>query len=79
MVLTQCDCRARTSDRRNHDTKNGGHVCSECQSGSKQARVNGDSHFRSDTDVQIVRYITLSMFPSGKANDGHVVLDLLSN
>ena len=42
-------------------------------------RVNGDSHFRSDTDVQIVRYIPLSLFPSGKANDGHVVLDLLSN
>ena len=57
----------------------GGHVCSECQSGSQQARVNGDSHFRSDTDVQIVRYIPLSLFPSGKANDGHVVLDLLSN
>ena len=30
----------------------------------------------SDTDVQIVRYIPLSLFPSGKANDGHVVLDL---
>ena len=26
----------------------------------------------SDTDVQIVRYIPLSLFPSGKANDGHV-------
>ena len=51
----------------------------DCQSGSQQARVNGDSHFRSDTDVQIVRYIPLSLFPSGKANDGHVVLDLLSN
>ena len=41
--------------------------------------VNGDSHFRSDTDVQIVRYNPVSLFPSGKANDGHVVLDLLSN
>ena len=29
--------------------------------------------------MQIVRYITLSSFPSGKANDGRVVLDLISN
>ena len=57
MVLTQCDSRAvlgmskvvrnakqaRTNDRRNHDSHNGSHVCSECQSGSKQARVNGKS------------------------------------
>ena len=39
----------------------------------------GDSHVRSDTDVQIVRYIPLSLFPPGKANVGHVVLDVLSN
>ena len=62
--------------------------CSECQSGSKQARVNGQSDhdnviFRSDTDVQIVRYIPLSLFPSSKANDWrsgqYVVLDIISN
>ena len=58
MVLTQCDfsCSAlnvkvvrnskqtRTNDRRNRDSHNGSHVCSECQSGSKQARVNGRSN-----------------------------------
>ena len=38
--------------------------------------VNGESHFRRDTNVQIVRYIPLILFPSGKANDGHVVGEL---
>ena len=31
------------NDRRNHDSHNGSHVCSECQSCSKQARVNGNT------------------------------------
>ena len=35
---------ARTSGRRNNDPHCGGHVCSECQSGSKQVRVNGKSN-----------------------------------
>ena len=34
---------ARTNDMSNCDPHNGGHVCSECQSGSKQARVNCES------------------------------------
>ena len=68
--------RAQADGRRRQDHQL---LCSDCQSGSKQARVNDNCHFRSDTDVEIVRYITLSLFPSGKANDGHVILDLLSN
>ena len=35
---------ARRNDRRSHDSHNGSHVCSESQSGSKQARVNGRSN-----------------------------------
>ena len=31
---------------------NGGHVCSESQSGSKQARVNGESNHDSVISVQ---------------------------
>ena len=34
----------RTHGRSNYDSHNGSHVCSECQSGSKQARVNGRSN-----------------------------------
>ena len=32
-----------TNDRRNHDSHNGSHVCSECQKCAKQVRVNGKS------------------------------------
>ena len=43
---------ARTNDRRNHDSHNGGHVCSECQSGSKQAWVNSRSNHDNVISVQ---------------------------
>ena len=64
--------------------------CSECQSGER-FKTNADKwqewprqcDFRSDTDVQIVRYVPPSLFPLGTANDWrnrqHVVLDLFSN
>ena len=34
----------QTHGRSNYDSHNGSHVCSECQSGSKPARVNGRSN-----------------------------------
>ena len=43
---------ARVNDRRNHDSHNGSHVCSDCQSGVKQARVNGESGHDSVISVQ---------------------------
>ena len=66
---------ARTNDRRNHDSHNGSHVCSECPSGSKQVRVSGKSNHDDVISVQCSECLSSSKQArvNGKSNHDPLV------
>ena len=85
-ISVQCS-ECQSGEKLETDPRIGGHMCSnlmwlKTSAGKRQERPY-QCEFRSDIDVQIVRYIPLSLFPSSKANNWrnrqHVVLDLFSN